>query len=848
MKQSLIKVMLLLVFMNYLNVLFSQDRADSLKALLKEVTKEEKVDILLGLSKTTDPESEDGISYIDQAYQLAERLGLANKKAEALYYKGQLFSDRYKDSMAIIYYKQALKLKNKVTEQQGVIQLFNGIGESYYEIDNYEQAKEYFELAHDIVENASNTKEKANTFYNLGKVYAKIGEFRTALRYYHQAIETYQAINDQQGVAKAMNTIGVVYFRMDKYDSAIYSYNKTLKLQKEIKDKYGMGLTLNNMGNVYWRWSNYDSAITYYQKALRIFEEVNFKKGISTCLNNIGLIYDNLEKEGLYSENLKNYRKALEFHKKALETRRAINDELEEANSLNNIGVVNLKMLENHFESNFGKGWTDSISPVELDTLPYFINAMNSFKTALQKYEEVDHKTGLAQVLNNIGILHKYKRNYQKALSSLNESLEICKRIDDHYQKSLNLFEIGDIYSKKGQYNKALEYYHQTLNIAKELNNKQMKKWAYQGMSEVYELRGETGNALSYYKRYIGVRDTIFNERNYKTMQELQTKYETEKKELQLNQMQEKDKLKNKVIRNQKLLIIMFIIVFAVVAGFIVLIIKQNKKITRANVQLEEQKNLITKQKQEITDSIHYASRIQQAVLTPVDIINNLLTEYYIFYKPCHIVSGDFYWIQEKGGKVMVCAADCTGHGVPGAFMSMLGVSFLNEIISKHKYLHANEILEDLRDHVIKSLHQTKQGESREGMDLSFYILDRNEMKLEYAGANNPLIIVRDGEIIEYKGTKAPIGIHFKENEPFKNHVIDVKQGDCFYTFSDGYHDQFGGKKGKKFMLTSLRNIFSSNYKKSMKEQKEILENTMKQWMGEYYEQIDDMLVIGVRV
>jgi len=193
-------------------------------------------------------------------------------------------------------------------------------------------------------------------------------------------------------------------------------------------------------------------------------------------------------------------------------------------------------------------------------------------------------------------------------------------------------------------------------------------------------------------------------------------------------------------------------------------------------------------------------------------------------------------------------AADCTGHGVPGGFMSMLGIAFLNEIVNKSKELHSNEILNQLRQQVIHSLHQTgKSGEAQDGMDVSLYILNHEEKKLQFSGANNPLIIIRNDEIIEIKGDKMPIGIHTRADEPFTNHEIELFEGDVVYSFTDGYQDQFGGKRGKKFMSKNFKELLLKMHKKPMDKQKEILEKTLNEWQGSF-ERVDDILVMGVKI
>jgi serine phosphatase RsbU (regulator of sigma subunit) len=260
------------------------------------------------------------------------------------------------------------------------------------------------------------------------------------------------------------------------------------------------------------------------------------------------------------------------------------------------------------------------------------------------------------------------------------------------------------------------------------------------------------------------------------------------------------------------------------------------------------QKEEIEIKNREITDSIQYASRIQSAILPPGDYVKKILPDRFILYLPRDIVSGDFYWLNELNSKVITVAADCTGHGVPGAFMSMLGVAFLNEIVSKVTDIHAHEILNQLRTHVIKSLHQTgAEGESKDGMDIALCVYDLPSMKLEYSGANNPLYLIRDNEVIIYKADKMPIGIHALADQSFTLNVIDLKKGDIIYTFSDGYEDQFGGPNGKKFMAKNMRELLLKIHKEDMETQKTILKDTLYDWM-KHTEQIDDVIVMGVRV
>jgi serine phosphatase RsbU (regulator of sigma subunit) len=294
------------------------------------------------------------------------------------------------------------------------------------------------------------------------------------------------------------------------------------------------------------------------------------------------------------------------------------------------------------------------------------------------------------------------------------------------------------------------------------------------------------------------------------------------------------------LIISSSLLLIIFIIWFRERQ------LKKEKHILEEKVK--ERTAEIEAQKEEITSSIEYASRIQLAMLPENEHFSELFPDHFIFFKPRDIVSGDFYWIGEDDNHVFLTVADCTGHGVPGAFMSTLGVSTLNEIITNKKNLHANTVLNLLRQKIKTSLHQTgKEGEAADGMDVSFCILHKNRRTLEYSGAFNSLYIVQNGELKEYKGDRMPIGIYRGEKESFTNFDINVSVGDAIYLFSDGLYDQFGGPYGVKYKRSALKKLICEIHSKPMEEQLTAIENEFNCWKGKG-EQVDDVTIIGVRI
>jgi len=273
-----------------------------------------------------------------------------------------------------------------------------------------------------------------------------------------------------------------------------------------------------------------------------------------------------------------------------------------------------------------------------------------------------------------------------------------------------------------------------------------------------------------------------------------------------------------------------------------------NQDLEKKNSEISEQKEVIEQKNKAITDSIQYAGRIQTAVLPSTTFMNEWGLNNFILFMPKDIVSGDFYWGMRKKGKMLIAAADCTGHGVPGAFMSMLGNAFLNEIVNISEDLDAAAVLNSLRDEVIRALRQKGvTGEARDGMDIALCVLDPVTMKGTFAGANNPLYLVRDGELVKIPADRMPIGIHVVAEKPFTGQPLELKKGDAIYLFTDGYADQFGGPTGKKFMYKPFQELLVSIAGEPVEKQHDLLRKTFVDWQGNY-EQVDDVLVMGFKV
>ena len=339
-----------------------------------------------------------------------------------------------------------------------------------------------------------------------------------------------------------------------------------------------------------------------------------------------------------------------------------------------------------------------------------------------------------------------------------------------------------------------------------------------------------------------------------------------EARDSEIRAQEEKIALQLESLQKQKIVIIAAVIALLLLTGLAYFIYvnyrnkkkanrlleEKNEKITAQNVEIKKQKELaemqrdqIAYQKKHITDSIEYAQKIQRAILPSLELFSDEI-DHFVLYKPRDIVSGDFYWVDKMDNKQIIIAADCTGHGVPGAFMSMLGVSLLNEIINNRQITDPDKILNTLRSFVIDSLNQqAEESEVKDGMDMTVTIIDYNTDTLYYAGANNPLYHIRNGELTQYKADKMPVSIHARM-DPFTLHKLDLQKGDTFYTFSDGYVDQFGGPNQKKFLAKNFRKVLLEIQDMPMIDQGRRLDEIFEEYRKDV-EQVDDVVVIGIR-
>lgn len=617
------------------------------------------------------------------------------------------------------------------------------------------------------------------------------------------------------------------FIKLGEMDSVIFYLDRQRELADIVQTKYNKEVDLGEIylkyGVSYSRLSKYDLAVQYYTQAAQIYDAQKDANGLASVNLNIGNIY-------YYYLNTDNYQKALEYYKAAEKySMEASNAEIYLRSQLNRSYVYKERS--------------------EIDTAVFINKQIIQFISENKELysnmiEEIDFEANSA-----LGGLYILTNEFQLAEKQFNKLMTDFYENAHERKNKANIYgSFALLYNKWGKTVQAIDYYEKAISLYEELGFKKEIADNYKELSQLYAKQSNFKKSLEYFQSYADLKDSLFNADVSQQINEMQAKYESDKKQKEIELLtkdQEKQQLFNNAIIAVAILIL--IVAFFVYRSYLIKK-KANILLEHQNIEIREQKEQIEEQKQEITDSIKYASRIQRAVLPPIEIFDELFEEYFILFRPRDIVSGDFYWLASKNDKIYIAAADCTGHGVPGAFMSMLGISFLNEIINKTEINSASEILDRLRENVIDSLRQTgKANEAKDGMDIALCVVDKNNMRVEYAGAYNPLIIIRKGEVIQVKADKMPIGIYFKEHTPFTNNDVEVQKGDMLYLFSDGYIDQFGGPSGRKFMINKFKELLASISTEPLTKQRDILDVKIDMWRGEK-PQIDDIIVLGLKI
>ncbi|MGZ4055849.1 MAG: tetratricopeptide repeat protein [Bacteroidia bacterium] len=638
-------------------------------------------------------------------------------------------------------------------------------------------------------------------------------DYEGGIKDYNTAMAICKESGNKKKLASCITGIGVIYWSKGELPKALEKYNEGLKIQLDINDSAGAAGTYINMGNVYLYQSDYPHALDSYQKGQTIFEEKNDLEGIATSVSNMGSIYS----------YIKLYDKAIESYQKGADAFFKLSKKDKAATSLNGIGVIYSRKKE-------------------------FSKAINYHNKALALQEEMKDLKGIPYTLIYIGDALMNMEKFDESKIYFLRSLKLAETVSDKHAMISDLSHLGNIAINAKDYKKAEDYLDKSLTFAKKTDSKDELQSIYKYLSELYKKTNRPAPALDYFQKFTALSDSSMDQDRAAELTRNQMQYEFDKqKEISKIEQDKIDIEKESELKHQKLIRNFFIAGSFFLLMFAFVIYKSLREKNKANIEISKQKEIILEKNKDITDSINYAKRIQDAILPDKELKYRIFPDAFVMLHPKDIVSGDFYWFSEKNGKRLISAVDCTGHGVPGAFMSMIGNAFLNEIVNEKGITEPGIILSELRTIVIKALKQTGAGgEQRDGMDISLLSFSADNT-VEWAGANNPLWLIRKGELIEYKPDKRPIGFFKGQGLPFTNHKIQLEKGDSLYIFTDGYADQFGGPKGKKFKYTQLKEVLLSIQNLPMLKQEEFLMQKFKSWQGNL-DQIDDVCIIGVRV
>jgi len=727
-----------------------------------------------------------------------------------------------------------------------------------YAYSHQDSAIGYYQQAFNLSREGEYTRLAGKCLNYIAVIYIYRSEYNKTIDYLNRSIALKKQARDTGGMANGYNNLGVIHKNQGDFAKAMEYFQKTARLRQELAPRLSdssriinntekLGQAYNNQGNIHYQFGDYSQAVKFYRRGLEYFEKIGNAKGISSCYNNIGNVF----------EEQQSYEKAMDYYTRALELNRKLGEIRNIGTCLNNLGEIHLKQ--------------NQIS-----------KARRHFHESLNYREKANDKRGISAVYSNLAMINMKTRNYSKSLDQLHKALKLDNEIGDKKAMAEDMITLARVYMKQDRLNQATGFAIQGKQISDTIEASLQKKSALQILAQIYERKGDYRRALQYTREFEDIEDRLFNKEKNQQIEELEAKYQLEKKQREIHRQEELLDRKEDLIRKQQVQKYGYMggIVFVLAISVLIYLnyrqkrninkllmeqneeiesqneelVQQNEEIRNQRDELERQRNLAHEQRNEIavkndeiTSSIQYAKSIQSSLLMSERNMRQLLPDHFLLYKPKDIVSGDFYWLHQKKDRVMFAAVDCTGHGVPGAFMSLLGMSFLNDVVQESQELEAGDVLNRLRTKVIHALRQeVPDKDNRNSMDIAFCIWEKEHQRLQYAGAYNPLYLLRNGELIEYKANRMTIGIESRLEESFVTHHVDLQQGDTVYLFTDGYPDQLSDKQGEKMNLSRFKRLIQELAPGDLQNQKIRLNDYFENWKGRY-EQVDDVLIMGVR-
>jgi len=652
---------------------------------------------------------------------------------------------------------------------------------------------------------------KVNSLNKLSKELEKVGNYDSAFFYAESANTLAEKDDYKKGIAIALGNMGNFYFNTGNYLKDLDCQNKSLEISQQIGYKRGIAAALTYIGMAYYALGDYPKVLECDFKALTIGQEIEDNTIMAANYCNLGNLFD----------SQKDFHRAIEYYNNALTIDEKKGDKTGMAVDLGNIGGT---------YNNLG----DSSKALE-----YMLRAL-SMTIAL------GDKDGVSSNYQSIASIYARHKNYPKALEYDFKALAIAREIGDKNNMSLDLANIGDIYTAQKSYTLAREYLDSSFTIAKNIGEKEDIKGIYFLFSVLDSCTGNYKATYDDYKAYIIYRDSLINDANSKKTMQSQMNFEFNRKTDSAKAIQDNlNVIAEKKSQHQKLLLNSFIGGFALMLALALVIFIGYKQKQKANIIISHQKELVEGKNNEILDSITYAKRLQEAILPPIALIKKFFPESFVFYKPKDIVAGDFYWMERAGDTIHIAAADCTGHGVPGALVSVICSNALNRTVKEFHITEPGKILDKVTELVLETFEKS-ESEVQDGMDISLCCINTKTNEVQWSGAYNPLWYIQHGELHEVEADKQPIG-KYDNPHPFKTHHVKLQKGDVLYLFTDGYADQFGGPKGKKFKYRQLIDKLKEINGNSMADQQKMLNQEFEMWKGDL-DQVDDILILGVRL
>jgi len=621
---------------------------------------------------------------------------------------------------------------------------------------------------------------------------------------------------------------------------AIFYGNKGLEIARNNNNINAEVSFLNNLGISYYGLGDYEKTLDYFLQVLELEKEMDNPSSLSRAMNNVGIIFDEIGRLD----------KSTEYYEQSLEIKRELQDTAGISNTMSNLGLLYLKRK-----------------------MPQ--RAIQYFRTCYEIDKKQNNTVGIYNSLHNIGIYHKDYGYEDSAIYFLEKSLLAVPTGEQNYDKVFIIKSLAESYLKVKDLKNAERYFKIAIETAKSVEALEVLKQSYKGLSDIYEQKGQFEKSLLAYKNFKLLNDSIFNQDFNNKVSQLENNFEIQSKEKEIQLLTNKAELtKLQLIRrkNSNYFLIALGILLAVLAfiSFNRYQIKnkahkqleiKNEEINQQRSEIKEnrdeiaaQRDSILEQKQALEEvnaetlkSIWYAQHIQKAILPDINKIRSVFHEFFMLYLPKSIVSGDFYWFTERNDKIYFALADCTGHGIPGAFMTVMANDLLTSIVNQQGIEDCSEILFKLDQAVLNSL-QYKENSSNDGLDIALLCFDLKNRKLTFSGASMDLLVYQEKGWHTYKGERFSIGGLKEPNQKQAvNLDIDLKEDTHIYIHSDGYVDQFGGSDDKKFMRKRLRVLLDEIKLLSFDKQKEKLEQAVLDWKGDS-EQTDDISITGIRV